>query len=130
MHEFADELLPGPAGGDWPAVHTFRKAKRAELLANRGTLHLDERKALGASLTQQLLAAVDLRVYPVLGFYWPIRGELDLRGIASRHVEPSSGYTFEPGLMPFSSKLVTSASMPSVRFGSYAPSDLFATNPE
>ena len=89
MHEFADELLPRPAshGGDWPTVQAFRKAKRAELLATRGTLHLDERKALAASLTQRLLAAVDLRAYPVLGFYWPIRGELDLRGIATRHVE-------------------------------------------
>ena len=23
----------------------------------------------------------------MLGFYWPIRGELDLRGVARRHVE-------------------------------------------
>ena len=33
MHEFADELLPRPAGNwlDWPAVQAFRKEKRAEL---------------------------------------------------------------------------------------------------
>ena len=51
MSEFADELLPRPGKNatDWPAVQTFRKAKRAELLQWRGTLHLDERKAHAAS---------------------------------------------------------------------------------
>jgi 5-formyltetrahydrofolate cyclo-ligase len=33
-----------------------------------------------------LLTAVDLRAYPVLGFYWPIRDELDVRDLARRHV--------------------------------------------
>jgi len=89
MSEFADELLPRPGKGDadWPAVQAFRKTKRSELLERRGALHLDERKAHAASLTEQLLAAVELRACPALGFYWPIRGELDLRDIASRHVE-------------------------------------------
>jgi 5-formyltetrahydrofolate cyclo-ligase len=89
MREFADELLPRPGkdATDWPAVQTFRKAKRVELLERRGTLHLDERRTHAARLTERLVAAVELRAYPVLGFYWPIRGELDLRGIASRHVE-------------------------------------------
>jgi 5-formyltetrahydrofolate cyclo-ligase len=38
-------------------------------------------------LTEHLRAAVDLGRFDVLGFYWPIRGELDLRGVARRHVE-------------------------------------------
>jgi len=88
MHEFADELLPRPGRSpDWPIVQAFRKAKRAELLARRGTLELDTRKRNAESVTQQLLSAVDLRAYPTLGFYWPIRGELDLRGLARSHVE-------------------------------------------
>ena len=89
MHEFADELLPRPGNSrqDWPLVQAFRKTKRAELLARRGTLELEDRKRHAESVTQRLLATVDLRAYPVLGFYWPIRGELDLRELARRHVE-------------------------------------------
>jgi 5-formyltetrahydrofolate cyclo-ligase len=89
MHEFADELLPRPGNApqDWPLVQAFRKTKRAELLARRGTLELEERKRHAESVMQRLLAAVDLRAHRVLGFYWPIRGELDLRELARRHVE-------------------------------------------
>lgn len=89
MHEFADELLPPPGkhGLDWPTVQAFRKAKRAELLARRGVLTLDERMRRAQSVSERLLAAVDLDAHRALGFYWPIRGELDLRGVAQRHVE-------------------------------------------
>jgi 5-formyltetrahydrofolate cyclo-ligase len=89
MHEFADELLPPPgrSGPDWPAVRAFRKTKRAALLARRGALALADRNGHADRVTQRLLAAVDLRAYGALGFYWPIRGELDLRDVASRHVE-------------------------------------------
>jgi 5-formyltetrahydrofolate cyclo-ligase len=89
MHEFADELLPRPGGHgpDWPAVQAFRKAKRTELLARRQTLDRDDRERCAAALTERLLATVDLRAFAVLGFYWPIRGELDLRPIARRHID-------------------------------------------
>jgi 5-formyltetrahydrofolate cyclo-ligase len=89
MSEFADELLPRPGGQapDWASVRAFRKAKRAELLARRQTLALDERKRYADLVTERLLAAVDLRTFPVLGFYWPIRGELDLRPLARRHID-------------------------------------------
>jgi len=89
MHEFAAELLPRPGGRgpDWPAVQAFRKAKRTELLERRRALDVDDRKRYAMALTERLLAAVDLRPFAVLGFYWPIRGELDLRGIARGHIE-------------------------------------------
>ncbi len=89
MHEFADELLPRPSGRglDWAAVQAFRTQKRVELIERRGTIDFDERKRQTTALVDRLLAAVDLRAYPVLGFYWPIRGELDLRDLAQRHVE-------------------------------------------
>jgi 5-formyltetrahydrofolate cyclo-ligase len=90
MHEFAAELLPD-VGSDWAAVRSFRKAKRAELLARRAKLSFHDRVAYAESLTAHLLTAVDVNAYPVLGFYWPIRGELDLRGFARRHVE--AGYS-------------------------------------
>ncbi|HEX7238040.1 MAG TPA: 5-formyltetrahydrofolate cyclo-ligase [Gammaproteobacteria bacterium] len=89
MHEFAAELLPRPGGHglEWPAVHEFRQGKRAELLERRRALDLDDRKRLAKALSERLLASVDLRAFSVLGFYWPIRGELDLRGIAREHCE-------------------------------------------
>jgi len=89
MHEFADELLPRPsgAGPDWPAVQAFRKAKRAELLERRRTVDFDDRRRCARALTEHLFSAIDLGAFAVLGFYWPIRGELDLRAIAQRHVE-------------------------------------------
>jgi 5-formyltetrahydrofolate cyclo-ligase len=89
MHEFADELLPRPAaeGPDWAVVQAFRKAKRTELLAHRQTLDRDDRERDAGALTERLLATVDLHAFPVLGFYWPIRGELDLRGLARRHID-------------------------------------------
>ena len=88
MHEFADELLPRPsaAGLDWPAVQAFRKAKRLELLERRRAVGFDDRKRYANELTERLLAAVELRAFGTLGFYWPIRGELDLRAIAQRHL--------------------------------------------
>jgi 5-formyltetrahydrofolate cyclo-ligase len=87
MHEFADELLPPPVKPDWRDVQSFRKTKRSELLARRSELGRHDRERRGESLMAQLLVALDLRAYAVLGFYWPIRGELDLRAVARRHVE-------------------------------------------
>jgi 5-formyltetrahydrofolate cyclo-ligase len=87
MHEFASELLPPPAKGGWPAVRSFRKATRAQLLARRSALRFHDRQRYAESLTVHLLATLDLRAYRVLGFYWPIRGELDLRTLARRHIE-------------------------------------------
>jgi 5-formyltetrahydrofolate cyclo-ligase len=88
MHEFADELLPRPSGAglDWPAVQAFRKAKRLELLDRRRTIDFGDRKRYATELTERLSAAVDLRAFGMLGFYWPIRGELDLRAVVQRHL--------------------------------------------
>jgi 5-formyltetrahydrofolate cyclo-ligase len=88
MKELEGEMptRAGDRAPDWPTVRTFRKAKRAELLTRRGRLTRGERNRAAESLTERLLATVDLGAYAVLGFYWPIRGELDLRDVARRHV--------------------------------------------
>jgi 5-formyltetrahydrofolate cyclo-ligase len=87
MHELADELLPEQQRGPWPAVVQFRKAQRAELLARRTAIDAHERAQLSERLVANLLASIELHAYPVLGIYWPIRGELDLREAARRHIE-------------------------------------------
>jgi 5-formyltetrahydrofolate cyclo-ligase len=88
MHEFRAELVPRPAGHglDWPTVQAFRKTQRAELLERRKRVDLDGRRQHAAALTEHLLAAVDLPAFATLAFYWPIRSELDLRGVAEHHV--------------------------------------------
>jgi 5-formyltetrahydrofolate cyclo-ligase len=87
MHEFADELLPLSPNAEWGAVRSFRKAKRAQLLERRAALSFHDRERYSESLTAHLLATLRLGEYGVLGFYWPIRAELDLRNLARRHVE-------------------------------------------
>jgi 5,10-methenyltetrahydrofolate synthetase len=49
-------------------------------------LSVAARRALGERATIQLLQAVDMTAYKVLGFCWPMRGEFDVRGIAKRHL--------------------------------------------
>ena len=90
MRELADELLPRPASSgelEWSAVRTFRRAKRAKLLTHREALTVHDRRRYAESLTAHLRVMLDLDAYRVLGVYWPIRGELDLRSIARRHLE-------------------------------------------
>jgi 5,10-methenyltetrahydrofolate synthetase len=85
MHELAGDLLPQRE--QWSVVAQFRKAKRAELIARRGAIDAYERRQHSERLSANVLAAVDLRAYPVLGIYWPIRGELDLRELARQHID-------------------------------------------
>jgi 5-formyltetrahydrofolate cyclo-ligase len=90
MRELASELLPPSVSSsqlEWSAVQSFRKAKRSELLARRDALTVHDRRRYAESLTAHLRVALELDAYRVLGFYWPIRGELDLRSIARRHLE-------------------------------------------
>jgi 5,10-methenyltetrahydrofolate synthetase len=49
-------------------------------------LPIEALRRLSAGACAQLLRAVDLKSYNILGFCWPIRGEFDLRGIATQHL--------------------------------------------
>jgi 5-formyltetrahydrofolate cyclo-ligase len=49
-------------------------------------LSVDALRALSERACAQLVRAVDLEAYQVLGFCWPIRGEFDVRGIARQHL--------------------------------------------
>jgi 5-formyltetrahydrofolate cyclo-ligase len=69
------------------AVAPWRKSTRAELIERRLAMEARERRALGERAKANLAANVDLRKWPVLGIYWPFRGEIDVRDIATRHLE-------------------------------------------
>jgi 5-formyltetrahydrofolate cyclo-ligase len=68
-------------------VKQWRKSMRADLIERRLAMDARERRALGETAKANLAADVDLRKWPVLGIYWPFRGEIDVRDLAARHLE-------------------------------------------
>ena len=87
MHEL-DQPNTGPAAiKSWPEVRDWRKSTRDTLIAARMALTVKVRQEKGDKAKQKLLAAVDLKKYPTLGIYWPMRGEIDVRDIARKHIE-------------------------------------------
>jgi 5-formyltetrahydrofolate cyclo-ligase len=64
----------------WGDIKRWRKAQRARLIESRRALPLAERARAGEAIAEKLRAAVELSVAPCrVGFYWPIRGEPDMR---------------------------------------------------
>jgi len=80
MHE-SDQLLQ-----NWDEIKTWRTARRKERILQRLGREPSERGRLGRLIVERLRDLVDVSTYPVLGIYWPIRGEIDAREIARRHV--------------------------------------------
>jgi len=64
----------------WEDIKRWRKAERARLLEQRRALPLAERERLGTAIAEKLAALPELSGAPCrVGFYWPIRGEPDMR---------------------------------------------------
>jgi 5-formyltetrahydrofolate cyclo-ligase len=70
----------------WAEVNAWRKARRAELRAQRLALAPAQRRALLARVLAHLEAGLPERAGLAVGFYWPFRGELDLQALMKRHV--------------------------------------------
>jgi 5-formyltetrahydrofolate cyclo-ligase len=70
----------------WEEIRHWRKQKREELLARRTSLSVEARHAIAERARTLLMEAVDLNAYRVLGFCWPIRGEIDVHRIAQAHI--------------------------------------------
>ncbi|WP_420472925.1 5-formyltetrahydrofolate cyclo-ligase [Noviherbaspirillum sp. ST9] len=56
-----------------------KSALRRELLANRQAITSEVRNAMDAAIARQVIAWHDAHPAGILGVYWPIRGEPDLR---------------------------------------------------
>jgi 5-formyltetrahydrofolate cyclo-ligase len=65
----------------------WRNATRDALVARRMARTPEERRRLSEPVIERLHSLIDPVRYPVVGLYWPIRGEIDLREFARRHVE-------------------------------------------
>jgi len=71
----------------WEEIRDWRKRTRDALIASRMALSVKVRLEKGEQAKQKMLATVDFKQYPVLGIYWSMRGEIDVRDIARRHIE-------------------------------------------
>lgn len=80
--------IPPPSlSASWEEIRRWRKLVREDQLQRRTALAPALRHEIGARARQRLVAAIDLRAYPILGICWAIRGEIDVRRIAERHIE-------------------------------------------
>jgi 5,10-methenyltetrahydrofolate synthetase len=88
MHELDESC--GVTGStsmkSWGEVRDWRKRTRESLIASRLALTVSARLAKGERAKANMLASVDLKQYSILGIYWPMRGEIDVRDIAGRHI--------------------------------------------
>ena len=84
IQELDDSTPPNPQR--WDEIKVWRKARRDELIARRAARDVAERKRLAVPIVRYLFDAIEVSQHPVLGLYWPIRGEIDLRELARRHV--------------------------------------------
>jgi 5-formyltetrahydrofolate cyclo-ligase len=62
----------------WPEVRVWRRAKRAELLAQRQAMSGGERQRAGAKLRDLVGAQFSQLRQACIGFYWPFTGEPDM----------------------------------------------------
>jgi len=63
----------------WPEIRTWRRAKRAELLSRRLAVSRAEKPRVRSLLGETIAAAFPELCHAAIGFYWPIKGEIDLR---------------------------------------------------
>lgn len=72
----------------WEDIRRWRKAERARLIEQRRALPLAERERLGAAIAEKLAELPELSGAPCrVGFYWPIRGEPDMRAFVRSLLE-------------------------------------------
>jgi 5-formyltetrahydrofolate cyclo-ligase len=71
---------------DWEQVKAWRIDRRQGLVNHRSGIDPELRQYLSREIVGRLAEIIHPTVYPTLGFYWPIRGEIDVRDLARSHV--------------------------------------------
>lgn len=69
---------------DWPSVRRWRKETRSALIERRVSISAQDRAAWSESISSALEAALPSASSPLIGFYWPFRGEFDARPVLSK----------------------------------------------
>lgn len=70
----------------WEQVKTWRMARRKGLVNHRLSVDASIRRDLSRLIVARLAELIDASTYPTLGFYWPIRAEIDVRELARLHL--------------------------------------------
>jgi 5-formyltetrahydrofolate cyclo-ligase len=81
-----DAFATPPASLNWNDVKAWRVRARKTLIAGRLSLDRSLRLRRGADATQRLLRNGALKSYPILGVYWPVRGEIDVQELSLDHL--------------------------------------------
>jgi 5-formyltetrahydrofolate cyclo-ligase len=68
-------------------VAAWRKVRRVELIARRQAVAPDERRQWSAAIERNLRTVFAGRTPACLSFYWPFRGEIDLRPLVRELLE-------------------------------------------
>jgi 5-formyltetrahydrofolate cyclo-ligase len=67
----------------WDEIKTWRRAKRAELIERRRAIPREIRAQASSSVMARLFDQIPDLGGAVIGFYWPIKGELDMRELVA-----------------------------------------------
>lgn len=74
--------IPLPDSADWSSIRAWRKAQRAALIEARMKLGSERKSCL--QMIQSGVAEILSSLPPeIIGFYWPIKGEFDLRPVVN-----------------------------------------------
>jgi len=63
----------------WPQVRDWRKRTRAELIARRAAVPLDQRRQWNAAISELIESGFPLLAGMTIAFCWPFKGEFDAR---------------------------------------------------
>jgi 5,10-methenyltetrahydrofolate synthetase len=76
-----------PQSERWDDVRLWRRELREQLISDRLATASEIRRAQGEQAKSRLLQEIGLQQYETIGMYFPIRGEIDVRDVARKHVE-------------------------------------------
>jgi 5-formyltetrahydrofolate cyclo-ligase len=71
----------------WDEIRRWRKERRASLIARRQAIAQDERRRLQPLILDLVAQHFPELASSLVGFYWPIRGEIGLHGLIRRLLE-------------------------------------------
>lgn len=87
MHELSPDYRMPAGAGTWSDVTRWRKAERQRLIDARLLLDMDQRKAASDRIASNTANAIGKAAGKVVSFYWPFRGEPDLRNLMIEIIE-------------------------------------------
>lgn len=79
--------IPAVEPGDWQSIRHWRKVQRELQIGTRIKIGRKERKNKTEELYVVLQEVLSLMEPGIIGFYWPIKGEFDLRDLVRQQLD-------------------------------------------